>query len=237
MNMEIRRARGFLPPPLETEILRQPAARDALPGFLVGMDENFVSRPSAQSILDEVRRQGGYSGLPCVVIAPDQTRSIFPDDEQLDLLRRMAALVAEQIHPHLRTAIDVIFFVHGAARLKAAWARPERDNEDFLFKIAGLALDAAEIVGRVDPSLKIPDRWANGVNFVVKSGGDVFQGRTTPIHETLLSADQSLAIAFQLQHIVSAALDPSPSFQNLTAVPLSSTKREREERLPASDSP
>jgi hypothetical protein len=68
--------------------------------------------------------------------------------------------------------------------------------------------------------LKIPDHWANGINCVLKSGQAIYEGRTPPVNEMVLSADKRLEIPLKLLKVAGIALDPSPGAYAVAAAPI-----------------
>lgn len=215
--MEIRPARG-LPAPIRREIASQPPVAPLVPGVILGA-EDILSRDAVlKRGLAEFQRRHGLSGVPCLVVPPPHVQAVFDRDAGLDLLKTLAKLVAGWAHPHLGTAVDGLWFVYKARRLYEDWDRPDRDTKACLFKAAGLALNAAAIAGRLCPEVKIPDHWANGINFALKSGQAIYQGRTPPVNEMVLSSDKRLEIPLKLLKVAGIALDPAPAA--ITAAPL-----------------
>lgn len=217
--MEIRPAVNF-PAPIRKEIERQPATGELVPGFILGAGDVLDRDAVLMKGLSRFRQEHGLSGVPCLVVDPTQTCLIFDRDAGLDLVKSLASLVAGMVHPQLKTGVDGIYFVYKAARLYKDWSRPDRDTAACLFKTAGLALNAAGIAGRIYPDVRIPDHWANGINFALKSGQAIYQGRTPPINEMVLSADKRLEIPLKLLKVAGIALDPSPGCQAITAAPI-----------------
>ncbi|MCU0561292.1 MAG: hypothetical protein MUD16_14010 [Desulfobacterales bacterium] len=217
--MEIRPA-TTLPAPIRREIERQPVTGELVPGFILGVGDILERDAVLKKSLSQFRREHGLSGMPCLIVDPAQTSLIFDREAGLDLLKSVASLVAGMVHPQLKTGVDGLYFIYKAGRLYRDWSRPDRDTAACLFKTAGLALSAAGIAGRIEPDLKIPDHWANGINFALKSGHAIYEGRTPPINEMLLSADKRLEIPLKLLKVAGIALDPSPGLKAVTAAPI-----------------
>jgi hypothetical protein len=225
--MQISPAVVDLPGPVRKEMGRQPQGGELVPGFLVGVEDVLAEDPALQTRLSQLQVLHGLSGTPCLVVGPEQTRSIFEHENELDLLKTIAGQVAGLVHPHLKTGIDGVWLVYKAARLYKDWARPDRDTVACLFKAAGLTLGTMGVVGSLYPGLRIPDHWANGINYVVRSGQAIHQGRTPPINEMMLSSDKRLAIPLKLLKVAGISLDPSPQYQAVTAMPLIAASRAR----------
>lgn len=222
--MQITYAKN-LPAPIKEQISRQPQGKELYPGFLIGVDEILAQKPSFHDTLSKIQLQSAPLRSACLVVGPDQIPSIFAYEKELDLVKTVVSHVAQHIHPHLKTGIDAIWLVYRATKLYDDWKRPDRDIGACLFEVVGLVQGTAGIVGNIYPDLKISDHWANGINFVVKSGKALYQGRTPPINEMVLSSDKRLLIPLKLLKVAGVALDPSPQFQSLIAVPLSVMKK------------
>jgi hypothetical protein len=208
--MQVRQAPSYIPRSLEKELLSQPVRPDLTPGLIVNADALLRQNPSLQPVLDRLREENGLIGEPALLIPPEETAAIF-SKEQIDLLRSLARLVAEQIHPHAKTGLDAVWLVYGAYKLKEEWEKPDRNTSAFIFKLAGLGLGAAGIAGNVYPDLKLNDAWANGVNGFVKVGGAIAAGKTPPTHELTLSSDKRLEIPIKALKAFGVSLDPAPS--------------------------
>ncbi len=217
--MKITAAR-YLPTPLKQEIKHTPQGKELLPGFLIGIDEILEQYPVLHSNLSTIQSEYELIGRSCLVVPPEQTFNIFAYDKELDLIKTIAGNVAMLIHPHLKTGIDGLWLWYKAAKLYDDWKKPNRDTAACLFKVAGLALSTIKAIGSIYPDLKIPDHWANGINFVVKSGESLYKDRTPPINEMILSSDKRLAIPLKLLKVAGIAIDPRPEFQSITVMPL-----------------
>ena len=189
-------------------------------GFLVGVDDLLAQQPALSNSLPKLQPGTGLLRSACLVVPPEQTSTIFSYEKELDLFKTIASQIAAQVHPHLKTSIDTIWLVYKAAKLYDDWQKPDSDKVACLFKLGGLAVGTLGVAGRLDPNLKLPDHWANGVNFVLKSGEAIYQGKTLPINEMILSQDKRLAIPLKLLKVAGIALDPQPEFKRLTPLPI-----------------
>lgn len=198
----------YLPRPLTAELLAQPGNAGSDPGFIGSGSELIEQHPALQSALG--RQTGGLTGMPCFIVPPEETPALFTPAE-LDLLRSLTRHLAAQLHPHLKTGVDAIWFVHGAFKLRRDWEKPDRNTGACLFKLAGLGLGMAGIAGSIYPGLKIPDAWANGLNFTIKSGGLILEGKSLPLNEMLLSSDKRVEIPLKILKAAGITLDPDPS--------------------------
>jgi hypothetical protein len=213
-----------IPPPIRELMLREPKAAENVPGLVIGTTVTNHTTALGR-VLAELRRGAGLPSDPVLMVTPRETAAIFANDKEvLDLVKAIAAEIAGQVHPHLKIGLDVTWLVYDAARLWGEWRKPERNAKASLFKLAGLGLGAAKIAGTVYPDVTIPDRWANGLNVIVKGGGAVVQGKVFPTNELLLSADKRLAIPLKAVKVFGIALDPSPAHQGISAVPLASAR-------------
>lgn len=135
--------------------------------------------------------------------------AIFAYDKDLDLLRSIADLLVEQLHPHTKTGIDVVWLVYRAFKLREEWLQPNRDTVSCLLKLADITLGAAGVTGRLYPEMKLSDPWANGLNFVVKNGQELREGKTLPLNELVLSTEQRLEIPLKIFKVAGISLDPT----------------------------
>lgn len=214
--MKITQASSLLPSSLKGQIEKQSSHDPNTPGFLIGVHDILKQYPNLRSGIANIPFKETPGSAPCLVVEPDQVPSIFASDAGLNLIKTIASTVAQQIHPHLKTGIDAIWLVYGAKELYTNWNRPDRDRVSCLFKAIGLAVGATDVIGNVYPNIKIPDHWANGVNFLVKGGGAIYEGKTLPINEMTLSADKRLRIPLELLKLAGIALDPDPAFQSIS---------------------
>ena len=206
-------APGYIPKTLSTEILATPRNRDDIPGLIVSAhDLHTHNSIFAQRI--EGLMPG--AGSPTFVISPNETSCLFEQSAVLPLLKSVTGLIAKEIHPMLKIGVDAIWLVYGAARLKKEWNQPDRDIGACIFKMTGLVLGSANLAGGLYPDLKLSDPWFNGINFVVKSGESIWQGKTVPVNELMLSTDKRLDIPLKVFKLVGLSLDPQVSVQNST---------------------
>ncbi len=120
--------------------------------------------------------------LPLLYVPASQTPWIFKREAELDLLRTIAGMVAAQVHPYAKVAVDGAWLVYGAAKLRHEWSQPDRDSMACVVKMFGLGVGLLKLPGDVSNDYKLPDLWDNGINVVVKCGSAFYQGKTpTPI--------------------------------------------------------
>lgn len=207
--MQVSQAPSYIPRSLTAELLSQRSRPDFTPGFIANADDLIRQNPALQPVVDRLRQENGLAGKPTLLIPPEETAALF-SKEELDLLRSVARLVAEQVHPHLKTGIDVVWLVYGAYKLKEDWEKPDRNTTACIFKLAGLGLGAAAVTGSINPDLKLNDAWANGINGFVKAGGAIAEGKTPPMNELTLSTDKRLEIPIKALKAFGVSLDPAP---------------------------
>jgi hypothetical protein len=244
-----------LPAALKAHIDSQPRATSPeglVPGFILDIDQVLACNPSLSSGLPKAvrdkrplratpRPETALQGTPYVVFSPEQAAlifsskgtpgsperagSIFSFDKELALFKPIVSCIARQVDLRLKLAIDGLWVVYGGAKLWRAFKRPDRDTASLGFKVVGLGADVAQLAGNFFPGLKLDDPWANGINWIAKSGGAICQGKTPPLNEMLLSTQQRAEIPLALFHFVGGALDPRPEFAALRAVPLPAPRK------------
>lgn len=207
--MLITPASSYIPRSLNASLLSQPSRPDLTPGLIINAEGVVQQSPRLQSAVDRLRKEHGLRGMPTFLIPPEETAAIFSKDE-LALLRSASRLLAEQIHPHLKTGVDAVWLVYGAYKLKEDWKKPDRNTSACIFKLADLGLGAAGVLGGVYPDLKLDDAWANGINGFVKVGGSIAEGKTLSMNEHLLSSDKRLDLLAKALKVGGVSLDPEP---------------------------
>lgn len=223
--MQITQANSF-PGALQRKLIGQKPADPATPGFIMAVDPIVAQVPTlhdAASLLGMARAPG--TATPVLVVNPDETPEIFRYSKELDLVRTVAGEVLRQVHPHCKTGVDAIWFVYRAAKLYDEWRKPDSDKTLCAFGLLGLGMSGLSLTGAVYPEVRLPDHWANGINFALKSGEALYQGKTLPINELILSADKRMAIPMKLMKVAGIALDPSPQFDALKVSPLIAPQR------------
>ena len=150
---------------------------------------------------------------------------LFRYDQELGLLKTVLKTVAGDSAPYVVHGIDAAWLVYGAFKFKAALEKPDRDAAACFWEFAGLATGAAALAGHVVPSLEMPDSFANGLNYLVKSGSAISAGKAVPVNEMALSKDARNAIPLAVLKMAGLSLDGSaPSAARPTLVPLRSAR-------------
>lgn len=214
-----------LPPVLQRKLIAQKAGDPQTPGFIVGVDPIVAKNPTLEGALAHLRPASGGTATPVLVVSPDETPKIFKYSAELDLVKTVAGEVLKQVNPNLKTGVDAIWFVYRASKLYDEWSRPGSDKVVCAFGLFGLGMSGLKLTGAFYPEVRIPDHWANGINFVAKSGESLYLGKTPPINEMILSTDKRMAIPLKLMKVAGVALDPSPQFDALKVSPLLAPKR------------
>jgi hypothetical protein len=199
---------AFIPKSLSSELRSQTTDSDHTPGLIVSTEDLARQKPNFGRAIAGLLPPNTRPQASALVLSPAETSRLFRNTEELALLKSIAGLIAEQIHPYAKTGVDVVWFVYKAAQLKEAWERPDRDRVACCFKMAGLALDSTKIIGSIYPDLKLPDAWSNGFNFIAKSGDAIWQGKTVAVNEMALSTDKRFEIPIKVLKLAGISLDP-----------------------------
>jgi hypothetical protein len=205
-----------VPKSLATDLLAANKVNDDCPGFIVStkplLEHNQVLAESVNGMLG----RGYPKQFPALLATPAATSSIFKNSrdssifnhsEELSILKSVFSLIAEQVHPHLKHGVDVIWLVYGAAQLHDEWSRPEADHGVCAIKLAGLGLSAVNFAGALKPNIAMPDSWSNGIDYVLKSGEALYQGKTLNVNDLMASSDKRLEIPLKLLKLAGASLD------------------------------
>jgi hypothetical protein len=222
-----------LPRKLTSELLATEKSGDCCPGLIVSTKPLLEQNHRIAKSVDGMLGQSFPRQFPALMATPAATSSLFSHTQELSLLKSVASLITAQVHPHLKLGVDAIWLVYGAAQLNDEWTKPGADRVACTFKLASLGLSSVSLVGGLNPELKLPDSWSNGINFCLKSGEAIYQGKTPPINELTLSFDKRLDIPLKLLKLAGASLDPQTSsataFSTTTRIALlvpNSTTRE-----------
>jgi hypothetical protein len=199
---------AFVPKSLAKELLSVGKQTDDIPGLIVSTQDLSKQNSNFARAIQGLVPPNMLSRTPALVISPRETSSLFQHSDELALLKSVAGVIAQQVHPHLKTGIDVVWLVYKAAQLQEEWSQPGRDTIACGFKMAGLALNSANLVGSVYTDVKLPDSWSNGFNFIVKSGESIWQGKTIPVNELVFSAEKRLDIPLKVLKCAGISLDP-----------------------------
>jgi hypothetical protein len=217
--MQIATISDYVPSQLRSELLAQSGNSGTVPGFVVNAPELSVQSPSLSAAIDDLRAKNGLSGPPCLVVPPHETSAIFACKDELDLLHSVADLIADQVRPHLKAGVDAIWLVYRAFSLREEWRQSNRNTTACLLKLAGIGLGVAGLAGHVYPEMKLPDSWSNGLNFIVKAGNTLAEGKTVAINELVLSSDKLLEIPLKIIKLAGISLDSAPPVLGQTPIP------------------
>lgn len=214
--MQIQPARlAVVPRSVRKELLSQENHSSDTPGIIVSIGALSTHNPDFVRALAGLAPANALARTPALVIPPRETSRVFEHSEELALLKSVAALIAQQVHPHLKTGIDALWLVYRAAQLREEWSQPHRDTVACGFKMTDLALSAAGMVGDVYPGLALPDSWANGFDYVLSSGQAIHEGKTVPVNELAFATDKRLDIPLTLLKLAGLSLDPQAYGQSL----------------------
>ncbi|MCA0176335.1 MAG: hypothetical protein LCH73_08635 [Proteobacteria bacterium] len=207
MKIQISRA-ASLPKQLTSELLTTDRSEDGCPGLIVSTKPLLEQNKSIAKSVDGLLGQRYPRQFPALIATPAATSSLFSHTNKLSLLKSVASLIAEQVHPNLKLGVDAIWLVYGAAQLHDEWTKPGADQGACAFKLASLGLSTVNLVGGFDPELKLPDSWSNGINFCVKHGEAYYLGKTPPINELMLSTEKYTDIPLKALKVAGVSLDP-----------------------------
>lgn len=213
----------YLPRTLADAIATSASGPAGLPGLIVSTDALKGLSASLDRALQPGQVLAGAARSSYVVIKPDEIPLIFRHDKELDLLRSLVGAAVSDASPRLKIGIDAVWLVYGAFKLRDQWKRPDRNTAACLFEFAGLAANAAGLVGDAYPSLKMPDHFANGIDYFVIAGGAVVAGKAVPINEIMMSSDARMSIPLKALKVVGVSLDPDIASAT-TMVPLGSLR-------------
>ena len=182
---------AFVAKSLAKELLSVGKHTDDVPGLIVSTQDLSKQSANFARAMEGLVPPNMLSSTPALVIPPHETSDLFKHSDELALLKALAGLIAEQVHPYLKTGIDVVWLVYKAAQLREEWSQPGRDTIACGFKMTGLALSSLSLAGSIYPDIKLADSWSNGVNFIVKRGESIWQGKTLPVNELGFSTRQT----------------------------------------------
>ncbi len=200
-----------LPRKLASELLATERSEDGCPGVIVSTRPLLEQSHHIAKSVDGMLGQRFPKQFPALIATPAATSSLFKHTQELSLLKSVASFIAAQVDPHLKLGVDAMWLVYGAAQINDEWTKPGADAVACTFKLASLVLSTVSLAGGLSPELKLPDSWFNGVNFLLKSGDAIYQGKTPPIVELTLSLDKRLDIPLKLLKLAGVSLDPQTS--------------------------
>ncbi len=221
MYIQTSRA-ASLPKRLTSELLSTEKSIDGCPGLIVSTKPLLEQNDSIARSVDGMLGQRYPRQFPTLMATPAATSSLFSHSQELALLKSVASLIAAQVHPHLKLGVDAVWLVYGAAQLHDEWTKPGADLGACAFKLASLGLSTVNLVGGFNADLKLADSWSNGINFCLKSGEAMYQGKTPPINELALSADKRMDIPLKILKLAGVSLDPQSA---TSAAAFSATSR------------
>lgn len=218
--MQVTTAKSFFPKPLSELIKATPEAPALTPGFLIGVDHLLSYHPPLNQSLLSLYPHLNKSTAPCFVVPPQQVATAFETDQFLSVFRKMTNLALESAPVYLKTGVKTVWFIYDAKKLYDEWQKPDRDIAACCFKTLGIGVGGASLAGDFYSDLKIPDRWANGINFIAVGGEKICLGKIPPIAEMALGTDKSWSIPLSFMKLAGVSLDPNPQLQSITATPL-----------------
>jgi hypothetical protein len=199
---------AFVPKSLAQELRAESKHIDNIPGLIVSAQDLSKQNLNFARAIQGLVPPSMAPQTPAIVISPRETSNLFKHSDELALLKAVAGLIAEQVHPYVKTGIDAVWLVYKAAQLQEEWSQPGRNTMACGFKMAGLVLNSTILAGSIYPDIKLPDSWSNGFNFIVKSGESIVQGKTLPVNELVFSTEKRLDIPLKVLKCAGIALDP-----------------------------
>lgn len=198
---------------------KSPVEANGLPGLIVCTDALKGQSPSLDRALGAMRTEVGGAGPGFVTIQPAEIPLIFRYEKELNLIRTLAGEALKDAAPKAKLAIEALWVVYGAFKLSDQFNRPDRDNLVWAMQLGGFVAGAMGLAGKAYPALKMPDHFANGINYFFKAGGAVAAGKTVPIHELMLSSDARMSIPLKALKVLGVSLDPELSASPAGVVP------------------
>lgn len=202
---------AYVPKSLAQALLSAKRSAELDPGLIVGIQDLSAQSSSFVRAINGLASTAPVSRAPAFVVSARETSRFFRHTEELALLKSVAALIAQQVHPHLKLGVDAVWLVYRAAQLHDEWSQPNADKVVCGFKLGGLVLSSANLAGGFYPDIKLPDCWSNGFNFALKSGEAIYQGKTVPVNELMFSADKRMDIPLKILKLAGMSLDAQPS--------------------------
>jgi len=205
-----------VPQPLKSEIQRHAGPKAGFPGLLIATGPTSSLNPKLNRTFEDLRQRYGLAENACLVVPPEQLKELFAPDKdifayekELDLLRTVVAELAGLAHPYAKHGVNGVWLVFGLASLANDWQKPERNTAACFFKLGGLALSASKLAGGVNPDLKLPDHWANGVNYLMASGKNIAEGKAPPsAFMTVASSQPLMSIPLKALKCMNISLEP-----------------------------
>lgn len=198
---------AWLPKSLTSEMFAARPGQPLVPGLILSAHDLTIQSPAITTALGHLAVPARLVS-PALYVSPTETANALGPNE-LALVKSVCALIAEQVSPHLKTGVDVVWLVYKAAQLKKEWERPDRDTTACVIKMLDVAMSSVRVADKLSTRLDLPDAWSNGVNFAIKSGGAIVLGKTPPMNElALVSMDRRLEVPLQFLKLMNVTLDP-----------------------------
>ncbi|MDQ3797847.1 MAG: hypothetical protein M3384_00205 [Acidobacteriota bacterium] len=203
---------------------------EIIPGFITGVDQMLEKRAELYQSIARMSLTGSNPPPSFLVVKPEQVPEIF-DTKTLSSIKTIASQIAKEIHPVLKFGIDAMWLGYSVNKLRKDWKKPDFDTGTFLFEAAGVGLGALSLANSINSEYKlseykISDETSYGLDVFVKSGKAIYQNKSLPINEILLSKDKNNKIPIALLKLAGIALDPE--IPSVAAVPLTLPKEKSE---------
>lgn len=230
--MIIKTSKSF-PPALKTLSAPPSPSGEITPGFLTGVDHLFNKYPHLYQSIGGMNSANSNPPTSFLVVKPEQVPDIF-DDKTLKSIKTIASQLAKEIHPVLKFGIDALWLGYSINNLRKDWKKSDWDAGTFVFEAVGVGLGALSLANSINSEYKfsdykISDETSYGLDVFVKSGKAIYQGKSLPMNELLLSKDKANKIPMALMSLAGIALDPE--IPGVTAVPLSQAKEKPEKSV------
>lgn len=200
---------------------------ELIPGFITGIDPILEKRTKLHQSIARMSLTGSYPPPPSfLVVKPEQVPEIF-DAKTLGSIKTIASRIAKEIHPVLKFGIEAMWLGYSVNKLRKDWKKPDFDTGAFLFEALGVGLGTLSLANSINSEYKlseykISDETSYGLDVFVKSGKAIYQNKSLPINEILLSKDKNNKIPIALLKLAGIALDPE--IPSVAAVPLTLPK-------------
>jgi hypothetical protein len=180
-------------------------ASDVLPGLIVNTDVIAAHDPALhRRMLDSpLAPRAGTAHF--VVVRPHELPFLVQHDSELALFKTILK-TATHDRPVIGRVIDTMWIVYGAYKLREM-ARAGASASACFWQLGDLAASTAAVTGQFVPSMKLPDAFANGMNYVVAAGGALSEGRAIPFTEIALSQDERNALPLAAMKALGLSLD------------------------------
>jgi hypothetical protein len=176
----------------------------ALPGLIVSTDLVAAQDPTLLGKLagSPIAPRAGTTNF--LVVKPDELPFLVQHEHELALFKTVLKSIVHE--PVAGRVIDAAWIVFGAYKLRAMIQSGAGGSACF-WQFADLAASTTALAGQVAPSMKLPDAFANGISFVVSSGGALSAGKAIPFNEMGLSKDERNALPLAAIKALGFSLD------------------------------